>query len=134
MLELERAYNELELLVREKTTDLAKVNEDLHLEITERNRVEEALRKAHAKLERRVALRTAELAMANEQLKQEIGERRRTEEELRVSRERLRRLAQQVVSAQEGERQRLSRALHDESVLKRLWQRRCPAAARHRDA
>jgi len=46
MLELERAHNELELLVREKTADLAKVNEDLHLEITERNRAEAALRES----------------------------------------------------------------------------------------
>ena len=45
-MELERAHNELELLVREKTADLAKVNEDLHLEITERNRAEAALRES----------------------------------------------------------------------------------------
>ena len=45
-MELERAHNELELLVREKTADLAKVNEDLHLEITEHNRAEAALRES----------------------------------------------------------------------------------------
>ncbi len=45
-MELERAHNELELLVREKTADLAKVNEDLHLEITERKRAEAALRES----------------------------------------------------------------------------------------
>jgi len=45
-LELERAHNELELLVREKTADLAKVNNELQLEITERNRAEAALRES----------------------------------------------------------------------------------------
>ena len=63
-------------------------------EITERKRMEEALQNAHEELVRRVERRTAELAMANEQL---------------------RRLARQIVSAQEEERQRLSRALHDEA-------------------
>ncbi len=46
---------------------------------------------------------------------EDITKRRRAEEELRASRERLRRLTQQTVSAQEEERQRLSRALHDEA-------------------
>jgi PAS domain S-box-containing protein len=46
MLELKRTHNELELRVRERTADLAKVNEELQLEITERERVEAALREA----------------------------------------------------------------------------------------
>jgi signal transduction histidine kinase/HAMP domain-containing protein len=63
-------------------------------DITERKRAEEELRKHRDHLEELVAERTAELRRANE---------------------RLRRLAQQVISAQEKERQRLSRELHDEA-------------------
>jgi signal transduction histidine kinase len=47
----------------------------------------------------------AGIAIENAQLLEQVG----------ASRERLRRLTQQIVSAQEEERQRLSRALHDEA-------------------
>ncbi len=63
-------------------------------DVTERKRAEEELRKHRDHLEELVAERTAELVGANE---------------------RLRRLARQVISAQEEERQRLSRELHDEA-------------------
>jgi PAS domain S-box-containing protein len=48
-------------------------------------------------------------------LARDITERKRAEEELRHYTERMRQLARQVVSTQEEERQRLSRALHDEA-------------------
>lgn len=54
-------------------------------DITQRKRMEDALRSAHDELEKRVQERTAELAEANVQLKQEIIERERAEEALRES-------------------------------------------------
>jgi PAS domain S-box-containing protein len=58
-------------------------------DITERKRVEEALRQAKDELELRVAERTAELNTANALLQQELAERRRVEETLRASQGRL---------------------------------------------
>ena len=52
------------------------------LDVTDRKRAEEALKKARDELEKRVEERTAELVAANEQLRQEIEERKRAEEAL----------------------------------------------------
>ena len=89
---------------------------------------EEALRRAHGELEARVQERTQELALVNQTLVQEIGERRETErslresetslrasqDELRRSREELRALAGQLLTAQEQDRRRIARDLHDD--------------------
>ena len=58
-------------------------------DVTERKRVEEALRKAHQNLERRVKERTSQLTMANQTLRREIAERKRADEKLRQSQKRL---------------------------------------------
>jgi PAS domain S-box-containing protein len=63
-------------------------------DMTERKRVEEALRQAHRALESRVKERTAELERVNEQLKLELIQRTRAEEDLRKSEEKFRELAE----------------------------------------
>ncbi len=63
------------------TAELAKTNEQLHREIDERRRAEEALQRANREIEKRVAERTAELMTASEQLTNEIKERKRAAEE-----------------------------------------------------
>jgi signal transduction histidine kinase len=68
---------------------------------------ESALRGAHDQLESRVRERTAELARSNKVLQVEIAERKRAE----VARQQLLR---RLVTAQEEERRRLSRELHDQ--------------------
>lgn len=93
-----------------------------------RRKSEEALQKAHDELEERVEARTHQLATLNQSLIGEITERKETERSLRASeamlqsRERqlqqnqddLRALAGQLLTAQEEDRRRISRDLHDD--------------------
>ncbi len=74
---------------------------------------ENVLRTAHDELELRVEKRTAELVGANKTLQLEIKERERAEEELRNSEKELRLLSAKLLTAQEDERRRISRELHD---------------------
>lgn len=80
----------------------------------EQRRTEVELREAHAQLADRarqletlVKLRTAKLAQSNKQLRREIAEREQAES----AREALRR---KLLHAQEGERRRIARELHDQ--------------------
>jgi PAS domain S-box-containing protein len=59
------------------------------VDITERKRAEEALRRAHDELEQRVLERTAELRLAVEHLQEEITQRQQAEEGLDAERQRL---------------------------------------------
>ena len=96
--------------------------------LLQRRRDVEALRRAHGELEVRVQDRTAELATVNKALVVEITERIETESSLRISEaalatsqralqrsgEDLRGLAARLLTAQEEERRRISRDLHDD--------------------
>jgi PAS domain S-box-containing protein len=83
-------------------------------DITELKAAEEALRRSHDELESLVAARTRDLSQTVDELHKEIFQRRETEEALRESQERLRLLANQLINAQEMERGRLSRDIHDD--------------------
>ncbi|MET0650346.1 MAG: chemotaxis protein CheB [Pyrinomonadaceae bacterium] len=76
-------------------------------DLTEQKRAEDELRRAHDELERRVAERTEELRLSVEAMLSEVKERRATEEHSRG-------LVGQLVTAQEDERRRISRDLHDQ--------------------
>ena len=77
------------------------------LVIMERRRGEERLRAAYGELETRVQERTVDLVKANDALAAEVAERVRAEDKLRS-------LAAQLINAQEEERRRISRDLHDD--------------------
>ncbi|BAI61618.1 putative histidine kinase [Methanocella paludicola SANAE] len=67
-----------------------------HMDITERNRMAEELRKARDGLGVRVRERTAELQQSNDELNAQMEERKRAEEALRESEERFRALADNI--------------------------------------
>jgi signal transduction histidine kinase len=83
---LQRAQHELEMKVQERTANLVAANEQLRLEIAERQRIETELERERAGLERRVDERTVELQMVNEALRREIGERERAEAQMQQHR------------------------------------------------
>jgi two-component system, chemotaxis family, CheB/CheR fusion protein len=76
-------------------------------DITERAQAAAVLQQAHDMLEERVQERTRALAAANATLRAEIGERTRAEHARQL-------LLRQLVTAQEEERGRIARELHDQ--------------------
>jgi len=82
-------------------------------DITERKRMEDELKEHREALEKMVEQRTLELTRANDRLMRDISERRRAEQALAQSEQQLRFLSEQLLEAQEKERQRVARELHD---------------------
>ncbi len=82
-------------------------------DMTLHREAEKALKRSHDELEALVHERTADLSNANQRLKLEITQRERAESELRRSESELKRMSTQLLTAQEEERRRLSRELHD---------------------
>ena len=83
-------------------------------DISARKLTEQALQRAKDDLENRVQERTTELLTANQKMLDEIEVRKGIERQLQRSRQQLRRLSEHLQTAQEKERSRIAREVHDE--------------------
>ncbi len=82
-------------------------------DITDQKRQRDQTTKMKQRLERLVRERTIELMEANKSLHEEIAERKQTERELLQKESDLKGLSAKLVDAQEDERKRVARELHD---------------------
>jgi signal transduction histidine kinase/ActR/RegA family two-component response regulator len=86
---------------------------ELTLDITERVRAVEDLKKIKNEQDDLINERTRDLMILNEQLKQEVNVRKKQEAKLRKQKDYIQQLAMEVTSAEDRERQRLASILHD---------------------
>lgn len=112
---LERA---LHITLRRMTPGTASVGSEplavaVVADVTALHLAREALSTINLELESRVRLRTDALADANRDLQNEIARREAAEQALRRSRNDLAALSRQLITAQEMERKRIARELHD---------------------
>lgn len=99
-------FSEEELLMMKTVADQVAI-------AMERMRLVEALRRSRDELEIRVRERTEELASVVSALKVEMNERRQAQMAIMESERQLRTLSSQRMAAQENERKRVARELHD---------------------
>jgi PAS domain S-box-containing protein len=85
----------------------------INMDVTDRKRTEEALRAGKDELEQRVKERTADLSEAVARLQLEIDRRSQAEEALRERSQQLSALAGELVLAEQRERRRLAKIIHD---------------------
>jgi PAS domain S-box-containing protein len=83
-------------------------------DVTEKKRAQEALEQTNELLELRVKRRTLQLSKTNLRLIKEIEDRKQVQKALALSEKKLRLLSNQLINAQENERKRVARELHDE--------------------
>lgn len=86
------------------------------LDITERKRLEDILKKTNYELEEKDAARSAELLDRNRELLTEIEERKTSEKKLLRAQKNLRAMALEVLLAEERSRQHFATDLHDSVV------------------
>ena len=86
----------LQQAVDSRTAELKAANEQLQLEIQERERAEIALQAAHDNLKQLVEERTAELSQANAQLQRDLIKRQKVEAALRRQKTRLKSQAEEL--------------------------------------
>ncbi|HZZ80347.1 MAG TPA: PAS domain S-box protein, partial [Gemmataceae bacterium] len=85
----------------------------INMDISERKRTEEVLRAAKDDLEQRVKERTADLSAAVAKLEEEIAGRSQAELALRKRSQQLSALAGELILAEQRERRRLAKIIHD---------------------
>ena len=106
---LQKAHDELERRVEERTAELVKANKELRAEIIQRKQVENALLENTHRLN--VAYEQA-ITYAQE-FNEEMAERKRAEEKLLIYHEKLQSLASKLSLAEERQRRRVAIDVHD---------------------
>jgi PAS domain S-box-containing protein len=105
---------DLEIHIKERTSELELVNIALQTQITERRQAEEELKNANDKLEQRVIQRTEELKRINNDLQTDIIKRKQAEEKIIHIKELQEEFNHRLDEIRENERATISREIHDQ--------------------